>query len=170
MQSHKTHARYRKIASTPYSFSNIKKMEPTIDDNIGRWLERLDTTFAETGAAFDLAPWTVFLTFDVLSSVAFGAPFRFIEEGADVAGLQQGFHDGLPLFGLMCRLYPFTHWVKSTRLGARYLVANENQDTGIGVLMRFRDRLLKQRYEDIEAGVAGDKVDFMQTYVKAELS
>ena len=163
VQDHRVHAQYRKVAASPYSFSNIRRMEPLVDGNIARWLGRPDGDFAATGAAFDLAPWAVYLAFDVLSEVGFGAPFGFIEKGADVAGLIQGFHDGLVPFGIMARLYPFTNWVKRTRFGEKYLVAGPEQDSGIGVLMRFRDRLIEQRYKDIEAGTAGGRTDFLQT-------
>lgn len=163
VQDHRVHAQYRKVAASPYSFTNIKRMEGRVDGNIARWLRRLDARFTVTGAVLDLAPWAIYLAYDVLSEVAFGAPFGFIEKGADVDGLIKGFKDGLVPFGFMARLYPFTNWIKRTRFGNKYLVAGPEQDSGIGVLMRFRDRLIKQRYEDIEAGVTGDRADFLQT-------
>lgn len=65
-------------------------------------------------------------------------------------------------FGIMARLYPFTNWVKSTWMG-RYLVASPEQDSGIGTLMRFRDRLIEQRQRDIEAGTTNGRMDLLQT-------
>jgi cytochrome P450 len=162
MQDHKVHAYFRKVAASPYSFSNIKRMEPLIDTNITKWISKLDELFAKTGETFDFSPWAVYMAYDIISEVGFGAPFGFIEQGKDVEGLIQGFHDGLVPFGLMARLYPFTNWVKSTFLG-KYLVATPEQQSGIGTLMRFRDRLIKQRYEDIEAGKTNGRVDLLQT-------
>lgn len=162
MQDHKVHAHFRKMAAAPYSFSNIKKMEPLIDTNIEYWLDKLDTLFAKTGAKFDFTPWAVYMAYDIISEVGFGAPFGFIEQGKDVEGLIQGFHDGLVPFGIMARLYPFTNWVKSTFLG-KYLVATPEQQSGIGTLMRFRDRLIKERFEDIEAGKTNGRIDLLQT-------
>ena len=89
------HAQYRKVAVSPYSFNNIERMEPLVDGNIARWLGRLDGEFAATGAAFGLAPWDVYLGFDVLSEMGIGASSGFIEKGADLSGL------------IMPRLYPF---------------------------------------------------------------
>ncbi|ORY64953.1 flavonoid 3',5'-hydroxylase [Pseudomassariella vexata] len=166
MQDTKTHAHFRKIAAAPYSFSNIKKMEPLIDMRIGEWIMKLDTNFAKTGAKFDFAPWAVYMAYDIISEVGFGAPFGFIEQGKDVEGLIQGFHDGLVPFGIMARLYPFTNWVKSTWMG-RYLVASPEQDSGIGTLMRFRDKLIAQRFKDIEAGTTGGRIDLLQTFIEA---
>lgn len=163
MQDTPTHARFRKVAAAPYSFTNIKKMEPLVDEQITRWVARLDEKFASTREEFDFAPWAVYMAYDVISSVGFGAPFGFIEKGEDVEGLIKGFHDGLVPFGIMARLYPMTNWLKSTFLG-KYMVASPEQDSGIGTLMRFRDRLIDQRHKDIAAGTTNGRTDLLQTY------
>lgn len=165
MQDHKTHARYRKIAAAPYSFSNIKRMEPLIDAQISHWISRLDTLFASTGKAFDFCPWAVYMGYDVVSEVGFGAPFGFIAQGRDVGGLIQGMHDGLLPFGIMARMYPLTYWLKSTWLG-KYFVATPEDDNGFGTMMRFRDALIAKRLEDMEQGHKG-RVDFLQTFLDA---
>ncbi|CAD0049001.1 unnamed protein product [Aureobasidium pullulans] len=136
MQDWKTHARFRKVAAGSYR---------------------------HTGKKFDFAPWAVYMAYDVISEVGFGAPFGFIESGSDVAGLIQGFHEGLVPFGLMARLYPFTNWVKSTSFGDKHLVARPEQESGIGTLMRFRDKLIEQRRKDIEAGNTNGRIDLLQT-------
>ncbi|KAF2639602.1 flavonoid 3',5'-hydroxylase [Massarina eburnea CBS 473.64] len=166
IQDHTVHAHFRKIAAAPYSFSNIKKMEPLVDKNISNWITKLDARFATSGQKFDFSPWAVYMAYDVISEVGFGEPFGFIEQETDVGGLIQGFHDGLVPFGIMARLYPFTNWVKSTFLG-KYLVASPEQDSGIGSLMRFRDRLIQTRYDDIAAGKATGRIDLLQTFIDA---
>ncbi len=45
----------------------------------------------------------------------------------------------------------------------KYLVASPEQDSGIGTLMRFRDKLIQQRYKDIEAGTTDGRTDLLQT-------
>ncbi|KAH9983575.1 flavonoid 3',5'-hydroxylase [Xylariaceae sp. FL0662B] len=167
MQDHKVHSQFRKIAASPYSFTNIKKMEPLIDNNIEKWLNKLDRLFAKTGEKFDFAPWAVYMAYDIISEIGFGEPFGFIDQGKDVEGLIQGFHDGATPFGVMARLYPFTNWVKSTWVGDKYLVARPEQKSGIGTLMRFRDRLIEQRYKDIEAGNTKGRIDLLQTFIEA---
>ncbi|RSL69863.1 hypothetical protein CEP53_002055 [Fusarium sp. AF-6] len=166
MQDATIHAKYRKIAASPYSFSNIKKMEPLIDINIQAWMDKLQEKFASTQEAFDFAPWAVYMAYDIISEVGFGAPFGFVEAGKDVEGLIKGFHDGLTPFGIMARLYPFTNWVKGTFLG-KYMVASPEQDSGIGTLMRFRDRLIQQRFKDIEDGTTSGRIDLLQTFIDA---
>ncbi|KAL8345910.1 hypothetical protein RB598_000025 [Gaeumannomyces tritici] len=142
-QDAKTHARFRKIAAAPYSFPNVRRMEPLLDGNIERWMDKLQTRFAGTGKAFDFAPWAVYMAYDIISEVGFGQPFGFTEQERDVEGLIQGFHDGAD--GV---------W----RHGA---------DSGIGTLMRFRDRLIAERIEANEKGTAGGRIDLLQTFLEA---
>jgi cytochrome P450 len=168
MQDHKVHAYFRKIAASPYSFSNIKKMEPLLDATIGYWISRLDDLFAETGKKFDFAPWAVYMAYDVISEVGFGAPFGFIKEGKDVGGLIEGFHVGMVRFGILARLWPFTSWMKTTFL-AKYLVATPEQESGIGAVMRFRDNLLAQRLADNERTATGSKrIDLLQNFLETK--
>jgi len=165
MQDARVHAKFRKIAAGPYSFTNVKKMEPLIDAQIQHWIHRLDEKFATTRESFDFSPWAVYVAYDIISEVGFGAPFGFVAQGKDVEGLIKGFHDGLVPFGIMARLYPMTNWIKSTFLG-KYMVASPEQESGIGTLMRFRDRLIEQRFKDLEAGATNGRVDLLQTYVE----
>jgi hypothetical protein len=161
MSDYRTHAYFRRYIAGPYSFSNVKKMEPLIDTRVEHWITALEERFATTNARFDFSPWAVFLTYDVSSEVGFGVPFGFVEKGEDIGGLIQGIDDGSPYFGLMCRLYPLTKWVKPTPL-SYLLVARPEDDNGMGVLMRFRDKLFEQRAKDIKAGTTGGRVDLLQ--------
>lgn len=103
------------------------------------------------------------MAYDIISEVGFGAPFGFVESATDVGGLIQGFHDGLPAFGFLARMHSFTDFVKRTWIGEKYLVAKPEDDSGIGALMRFRDRLLNQRLEEIKAGSTDGRIDMVQT-------
>ncbi|KAG0158664.1 hypothetical protein PDIDSM_6183 [Penicillium digitatum] len=153
MRSHKTHAGFRKHIAGPYSFSNIKKMEPLVDERITQWIGKLNEKFAKSGEAFDFAWWAVYMAYDIISEIGFGEPFGFIEKGEDIGGLIQGFHDGLPAFGLLARLHPFTSWPAD--------------NSGIGVLMRFRDRLIDKRIKDIKYGRKPNRTDLLQTFLEA---
>ena len=74
MQDHKVHAHYRKIAARPYAFTNIKKMEPLVDARMQDWVAAIAERFASSGKKFDFAPWAVFMAYDIISEIGFGAP------------------------------------------------------------------------------------------------
>ena len=100
---------------------------------------------------------------DIISEIAFGKPFGFVETNSDVGGLVKSFHDGIPLFNFLARIYPFTRWIKETWIGEKYLVAKPEDNYGIGILMKFRDQLITQRIRNIEMGKASHRVDLLQT-------
>ena len=66
----------------------------------------------------------------------------------------------------MARLHPFTSWIKTTFLG-KYLIATPEDKSGIGTVMRFRDKVIAERVEDIKKGTTGGRIDLLQTYVIA---
>ena len=104
-----------------------------------------------------------YMTYDVISDIGFGGPFGFIEQGRDVGGLMQAFRDGLPLVGLLGSLHPFTTWIKTTWIGPKYLMAKPEDDSSVANLLRFRDRLVTERINEIENGKSRERVDFLQT-------
>jgi cytochrome P450 len=169
MRDHKMHARHRRLIAAPYSFSSIKKMEPLIDVQINHWISRLDGLFASPSGAeksFDFCPWAIYMAYDVVSEIGFGAPFGFVEQGRDVAGLIRGINDGLVPMSIMLRLHPFTTWLKNTWLGEKLLVVKPEHKNGFGALMRFRDALIAKRFADIKDG-RNLRVDLLQTYESA---
>ncbi|KAH8661686.1 cytochrome P450 [Tricladium varicosporioides] len=167
IKEHKAHAKLRRIAAGPYSFSNIKKMEPLIDARMTEWADTISERFT-SGKAFDLCDWAVFMAYDIVSEIGFGAPIGFVTAGRDIEGLIKGFHVGIRVFGIMARFHPFMTWIKTTPLG-KYFVAKPEDESGIGALMRFRDKLLTERLSDISAGKAGNRVDLLQTFLDARL-
>lgn len=164
MQDAATHAKFRRMIAPPYSFTNVKRMEYLIDEQISHWIDKIDVLFA-SGAnrvPFDFAQWAVYMAYDIISSIGFGAPIGFIEQGGDTNGLVNSVRTGMWHFGIMAKLYPFVELVKKTFL-ARYLVSTPEQKSGMGTLMRFRDRLIEKRYEDIKGGATASRYDLLQT-------
>ena len=48
---------------TQYSFSNIKKMEPLVDQKVEEWIGKLDVKFRHTGKKLDFSQWTMCVPF-----------------------------------------------------------------------------------------------------------
>lgn len=99
---------------------------------------------------------------DVISEIAFGAPPGIIESGTDVGGMIKGFQIGLPALGIMGRLYPLTNRFKGTWVGRKYLTINLQDNSGLGILLKFRNSLIGQRMKDIEAGMKDERIDLLQ--------
>jgi hypothetical protein len=43
----------------PYSYTNIKKLEPLVDARVADWLNRLRSEYAVKNKALDFTTWTV---------------------------------------------------------------------------------------------------------------
>lgn len=52
--------------------SNIKKMEPLIENRIEHWINKLDELFVKTHKTLDFSPWAVYVAYDIISEVGFG--------------------------------------------------------------------------------------------------
>jgi cytochrome P450 len=59
-------------------------------------------------------------------------------------------------------------WVKSTPL-KKYLVASPSMKNGVGVLMRWRDKVINERIQDLEEGKETERVDVLQASVSPYL-
>ncbi|RYO97726.1 hypothetical protein DL765_011103 [Monosporascus sp. GIB2] len=135
-----------RIAAARYSFSNIKRMEPLVDENITRMAREARRMVRSDGRALRLH--------------SLG---HLRGQGRDVDGLIRGSTVASCGSASWRASTPFTNWIKSMWVGEKYLVASPQQGSGIGVLMRFRDRLVAQRYKGIEAGTTDGRIDFLQT-------
>lgn len=162
----KTHAYHRKVIAGSYSLTSVKRMEPLIDARIAHLLSALDERFCVPGGGgkvkFDFAPWASYMAYDVISEIAFGAPFGFVEQGKDIGGLLGTLHKAMPYVGVMSRLYPFFVWLQSIGV-FRMLARLEGENSVLAPLIQFRDRLIDQRFKEMEAGVTTGRVDLLQS-------
>ncbi|KAH7310670.1 cytochrome p450 benzoate 4-monooxygenase [Stachybotrys elegans] len=81
------HTRKRKIISHAFSPSAVHHFEPHMTTNLERWVSQLDKIAADQGpdgyARVNLMPWCIFLAFDIIGNLAFGAPFGMVARGRD---------------------------------------------------------------------------------------
>lgn len=111
-----------------------------------------------------------YFAYDVISEIAFGKPVGFVPQGRDIDGLIQAFHDGLPAFGVLGRLHPFTKWIKDTWVADAYMVPKPGDNTGIGNIMTFRDKLLEKRIkENSDPSTKVEHADLLQRFVNLRI-
>lgn len=155
------------LMTMQYSAKNIAELEPVVDGHVNRWLLRLNELYAQSGKVFDYAPWTSYLAYDVISDIAFGAPLGFIDTGSDVADLIKGLHTGWALFGFLARCYPFKDYLGKSWVMKKLLIPSKNANSGFDILLRTRDRLLKERCAKIAEGRHQGRQDMLQAILDA---
>ncbi|PQE32144.1 Cytochrome P450 protein [Rutstroemia sp. NJR-2017a WRK4] len=166
MQPHSQHAHFRRLIALPYSFSRIQKSESLVDEVIIAWIKKLDELFATTDKAFDMAQWATYAAFDVISLVGFGEAFGFVETATDVNDLIKELHRGFFYFGIVGRLYPFVEFIKRTPLG-KFLVSGPKDKGGMGLLIRWTNRIMAAREKEIADGKNHNRVDLLQSFYEA---
>ncbi|TGO77398.1 hypothetical protein BELL_0110g00210 [Botrytis elliptica] len=167
MQQHSHHAHFRRLIAGPYSMSKMVKNEPLIDDIIIAWIRKLNDMFAQQNKAFDMSRWATFAAFDVISLVGFGEAFGFVDTATDVDDLIEELHKGFFYFGIVGRMYPFVEFIKKTWLG-RFLVSSEKDKGGMGFLIRWTNRIMKARQQELaEGGKDKGRVDLLQSFYEA---
>ena len=149
--------------------SNVKPMEPMVDNLILFWVDKLEREFALTGKKVDFAPWATYFAYDVVSKLAFGTELGFMEQGYDIDNLIRSFHEGMVPFGIMSRLHPVMRALKDTWFSDKFLIPKSGDASGIGNIMKFRDNLIDARVEENKKFPerAAGKKDLLQAFLAA---
>lgn len=83
------HARKRRVLSYAFSPEALKSAEPFVVAHVDRWCELLAEEASNGGAdgwsrSLNMADWSNYLVFDVLSDLSFGKSFNMKEHGSDL--------------------------------------------------------------------------------------
>lgn len=145
--------------------SNALRLAPIVSSRLTKFHEVL-SRYARSGETLDFCVWIEFAAYDIISAVAFGAPFGFLEKGIDLHGLARAKEIGLPLFGIASKIPLVRKLLCSPLLGG--LLPKPGDKKGIGAAMGVRDRLYAERMEMLRAG---EKVpsDLLQQYESPSL-
>ncbi|KAJ7913349.1 benzoate para-hydroxylase [Mycena leptocephala] len=84
----KDHTYKRKIVSQAFSSRALEEFSPFIQTIIATFVSRVDS-MCEIGGSIDILTWFNYLTFDVLSDLAFGEPLGMLTTGSSIVSVQQ---------------------------------------------------------------------------------
>ncbi|KAI8454518.1 cytochrome P450 [Phakopsora pachyrhizi] len=87
-RSRADHARKRKLISAAFSPKNIVEFQPLVSAHLLKFVKQWDKLAAKSlsgeRTTINCLPWMHYLTFDIVSDLAFGEPFGMIESGSDI--------------------------------------------------------------------------------------
>ncbi|OQD60731.1 hypothetical protein PENPOL_c021G03699 [Penicillium polonicum] len=141
------HVASKKTIATAYSYLNLKLFEARIDKLIISWLGLLAKSTHEQGTT-DFLEHASWLTFDVTSQLACGKPIGFIEAGTDVRDLIHNKNLCFRWINFLAIQDNFSWYIRNTRLGRWLFMARPTDKSGVGVLMRERDRIVESVFDD----------------------
>ncbi|CAN8105409.1 unnamed protein product [Discula destructiva] len=82
-----------------------------MDAMIIRLCEELDNRFEASGESFDLGPWLIYYTWDVVGAVTFSQPIGYLEKGHDFDGTLKSSESALDYFAVVGMIPTLDHWL-----------------------------------------------------------
>ncbi|KAM0421938.1 hypothetical protein ACHAPD_000379 [Fusarium lateritium] len=137
------HFKLRSKMSAGYGGREVENLEPKIDKNILSFITLL-AKYADAKKPVDLGRRAQFFTLDVISDLAFGEPFGFLETDSDVYKYIQITEETLPAV-MVTTVIPWLVKVLSSPL-FKSLLPSEKDRLGFGKLMGIAKKVTAERF------------------------
>jgi cytochrome P450 len=138
------HASTRSKMAAGYSGKEVDHLESTVDENVQRLIDLLDTKYISQGKAFDFGHKASFFTLDVISAVAFGEAFGDLEADSDVYGYIHAMEESMPTI-IITTVMP---WImKLLQMPVfKGMLPSEKDAVGVGRTMAIAKKVTAERF------------------------
>jgi cytochrome P450 len=142
----KLHAERRTKLIPGYSGREVEGLEQAIDARIEELCTLIETKYLSQSNTrpVDLARLCSFYTLDVIYSLALGEPMGFLKHDRDVSGYLANQKAMLPIFEWL-GTWPELQKILRIPAIAKNVIPKKTDKTGVGLLLAFADRAVKQR-------------------------
>ncbi|RSM20322.1 hypothetical protein CDV31_000817 [Fusarium ambrosium] len=137
------HFKLRSKMSAGYGGREVENLEPKIDKNILAFIKLL-RKYADENRPVDLGRRAQFFTLDVLSDLAFGEPFGFLETDSDVYEYIKTTEETLPMV-MVTTVVPWLVKVLSSPI-FKSLLPSEKDRLGFGRVMGIAKAITAERF------------------------
>ncbi|RKK82857.1 hypothetical protein BFJ68_g16399 [Fusarium oxysporum] len=138
------HASTRSKMAAAYSGKEVDNIEMTVDENVERLLELLDTKYIAKGRPFDFGYKAQYFTLDVISALAFGEQFGDLETDSDVNGYITAMEESMPTI-IVTTVMPWM--IKLLQLPVfKSMLPSEKDKVGVGKVMAIAKRVSADRF------------------------
>ncbi|RSL68941.1 hypothetical protein CEP54_002545 [Fusarium duplospermum] len=137
------HFKLRSKMSAGYGGREVENLEPKIDKNILAFIKLL-RKYADENKPIDLGRRAQFFTLDVLSDLAFGEPFGFLETDSDVYEYIKTTEETLPMV-MVTTVVPWLVKVLSSPI-FKSLLPSEKDRLGFGRVMGIAKAITAERF------------------------
>lgn len=138
------HAITRSKMAAGYSGKEVDNIESTVDENVQRLVELLETKYISEGKAFDFGHKAQYFTLDVISSLAFGEPFGDLETDSDVYGYIRAMEESMPSI-IVTSVMPWVLKLLQMPI-LRCMLPSEKDPVGVGRTMAIARKVTAQRF------------------------
>ena len=120
-----------------YAGKDIPDLEPSIDCRLLDIVHLIETRYMSTNTTFriaDLSSIVQYFTLDVLTTIAFGHPFGFIEKNYDVYDYIKTVGDFMPILEMESH-FPLIYRILNSGLVRSLLAPSTKDKLGLGKMM-----------------------------------
>ncbi|OAA72581.1 Cytochrome P450 [Cordyceps fumosorosea ARSEF 2679] len=140
-KNYQDHVARKKAIATAYSDPNLRLLEPSLNQLLKRWLERLQEGTAQEGSV-DLYERVGWLASDAVTLLITGKALGFIESASDVRNLLYCKDNTFHWIKFLAITETLSWYVRNTWIGRSFVMARPTDTTGVGPFMRERDCIM----------------------------
>ncbi|KAE8453907.1 hypothetical protein EG329_007683 [Mollisiaceae sp. DMI_Dod_QoI] len=167
MRDEEAHTKLRSKMAAGYSGKENESMEATIDKQIQNLVNLIERKYLSTSTEFrpmDLGQKGQFFTLDVISDLAFGKAFGYLEQDDDVFDYIKITDQYIPAMLVMANI-PWLARLTHTRL-FRNLLPKESDKLGFGAFIGVAKQVVRERFQP---GAPAQK-DMMASFIRHGLT
>lgn len=118
-----------------YSGKEVDNLEAKVDQNVLRLVDLLDTKYISVDKPFDFGRKAQYFTLDVISDLAFGAPFGDVETDSDVHGYVTTMESSMPTI-IVTTVLPWVIKMMQSPI-FKSMIPSETDSIGLGKTMAY---------------------------------
>ncbi|KAH8172544.1 cytochrome p450 domain-containing protein [Sarocladium implicatum] len=167
MRDDDIHAVLRAKIAPGYGGKDVDDVENSVDTGIARFVGLIEEKYLSTQTEYlpvDFARKVQFMTLDVISKIAFGEAFGFIDADEDLYGYIKTTEDTVPMMQMFA-LIPWLIGLLQSPI-CKAMMPSERDTVGLGPIMATANRYVGQRF----TSDAKDRRDMLGSFVRHGLT
>lgn len=167
MRDDDVHAVLRAKIAPGYGGKDVEDVEKSVDTGIARFVRLIEEKYLSTQIEYlpvDFARKVQFMTLDVISKIAFGEAFGFMDADEDLYGYIKTTEDTIP----MMQMFALIPWLIDLLQSpiCKAMMPSERDTVGLGPIMATANRYVSQRF----TSDAKDRKDMLGSFVRHGLT
>ncbi|KAH8680403.1 benzoate 4-monooxygenase cytochrome P450 [Ilyonectria robusta] len=163
MRGGDVHSALRSKLAPGYSGKDVDGLHESIDAGIARFVTLLEDKYLSTATEYrpvDFARKAQYMTLDVISKIAFGESFGFMDRDEDLYDYIRTVESSVPMMQMFALIPWLVNLLQSSLCKA--MVPSERDAVGLGPIMAIAKRVVGERYTP----KAVDRKDMLGSFVR----
>ncbi|KAI9808771.1 MAG: hypothetical protein M1825_003924 [Sarcosagium campestre] len=160
----KSHQSLRSKMSAGYSGREVPHLEEKVDTRLQELMDFIDTRSSDS-RPFDFATLMQYYALDIITDIAFGAPFGYVKRDEDVHGFCKSVRDSIKFLVVLGTLPSLLYTMRFLNLDG-LLSPSPKDETGLGKLMAVAKDIVGERFGAEKV----DKKDMLGSFIRHGVS